>query len=125
MALSSLYVLMTKHGLEYPNFYDKLYAPLEPSIFMSKHRAKFFQLLDSCLKSPLLPAYLAAAFCKKLSRLALCVPPFGALAVALVHNLLQTSFSKLFGAPGEKTTIFCFAITVYILYILVKNRALL
>ncbi|CAI9786441.1 unnamed protein product [Fraxinus pennsylvanica] len=62
MALSSLYVLMTKHGLEYPNFYDKLYALLEPSIFMAKHRAKFFQLLDSCLKSPLLPAYLAAAF---------------------------------------------------------------
>ncbi|CAA3017330.1 nucleolar complex 4 homolog, partial [Olea europaea subsp. europaea] len=60
------------------------------------------QLLDSCLKSPLLPAYLAVAFCKKLSRLALCVPPFGALAIALVHNLLQTSFSKLFGAPGTK-----------------------
>ncbi|CAA2968582.1 nucleolar complex 4 homolog [Olea europaea subsp. europaea] len=90
MALSSLYVLMTKHGLEYPDFYDKLYALLEPSIFMAKHRAKFFQLLDSCLKSPLLPAYLAAAFCKKLSRLALCVPPSGALViVALVHNLLQ------------------------------------
>ncbi|KAG8364459.1 hypothetical protein BUALT_Bualt19G0131000 [Buddleja alternifolia] len=90
MALSSLYVLMTQHRLEYPNFYDKLYALLEPSIFMAKHRAKFFQLLDSCLKSSLLPAYLAAAFCKKLSRLALFVPPSGALViVALVHNLLQ------------------------------------
>ncbi|KAI3447882.1 hypothetical protein Pfo_004547 [Paulownia fortunei] len=90
MALSSLYILMTQHGLEYPNFYNKLYALLEPSIFMAKHRAKFFQLLDSCLKSSLLPAYLAAAFCKKLSRLALFVPPSGALVIiALVHNLLQ------------------------------------
>ncbi|PIN15707.1 putative nucleolar protein involved in ribosome biogenesis [Handroanthus impetiginosus] len=90
MALSSLYVLMTQHGLEYPNFYNKLYALLEPSIFIAKHRAKFFQLLDSCLKSSLLPAYLAAAFCKKLSRLALSVPPSGALVIiALVHNLLQ------------------------------------
>ncbi|KAK6143323.1 hypothetical protein DH2020_023671 [Rehmannia glutinosa] len=90
MALSSLYILMTQHGLEYPNFYNKLYALLEPSIFMAKHRAKFFQLLDSCLKSSLLPAYLAAAFCKKLSRLSLFVPPSGALVIiALVHNLLQ------------------------------------
>ncbi|OIS98166.1 PREDICTED: nucleolar complex protein 4 homolog [Nicotiana attenuata] len=90
MALSSLFVLMTQHGLEYPNFYEKLYALLEPSIFMAKHRAKFFQLLDSCLKSPLLPAYLAAAFCKKLSRLSLAVPPSGALViVALIHNLLR------------------------------------
>ncbi|XP_057959633.1 protein NUCLEOLAR COMPLEX ASSOCIATED 4 isoform X2 [Malania oleifera] len=90
MALSSLFVLMTQHGLEYPNFYEKLYALLVPSIFMAKHRAKFFQLLDSCLKSPLLPAYLAAAFAKKLSRLTLSVPPSGALIiVALIHNLLR------------------------------------
>ncbi|XP_044509697.1 protein NUCLEOLAR COMPLEX ASSOCIATED 4 isoform X2 [Mangifera indica] len=90
MALSSLFILMTQHGLEYPNFYEKLYALLVPSIFMAKHRAKFFQLLDSCLKSPLLPAYMAAAFAKKLSRLALSVPPSGALVIiALIHNLLR------------------------------------
>ncbi|XP_065866887.1 protein NUCLEOLAR COMPLEX ASSOCIATED 4 isoform X2 [Euphorbia lathyris] len=90
MALSSLFILMTQHGLEYPNFYEKLYALLLPSIFMAKHRAKFFQLLDSCLKSPLLPAYLAAAFAKKLSRLALSVPPSGAVVIiALIHNLLR------------------------------------
>lgn len=48
------------------------------------------QLLDSCLKSPLLPAYLAAAFAKKLSRLSLSVPPSGALVIiALIHNLLR------------------------------------
>ncbi|KAG8473415.1 hypothetical protein CXB51_035615 [Gossypium anomalum] len=90
MALSSLFILMTQHGLEYLNFYEKLYALLSPSIFMAKHRAKFFQLLDSCLKSPLLPAYLAAAFAKKLSRLSICVPPSGELVIiALIHNLLR------------------------------------
>lgn len=90
MALSSLYVLMTQHGLEYPNFYEKLYVLLVPSIFMAKHRARFFQLLDSCLKSPLLPAYLAASFAKKLSRLLLSVPPSGALVItALIHNILR------------------------------------
>ncbi|XP_075673346.1 protein NUCLEOLAR COMPLEX ASSOCIATED 4 [Castanea sativa] len=90
MALSSLFILMTQYGLEYPNFYEKLYALLVPSIFMAKHRAKFFQLLDSCLKSTLLPAYLAAAFAKKLSRLSLSVPASGALVIiALIHNLLR------------------------------------
>ncbi|PWA84557.1 nucleolar complex protein [Artemisia annua] len=90
MALSSLFILMTEHGLEYPNLYVKLYALLEPSVFIAKHRAKFFELLDSCLKSPLLPAYLAASFAKKLSRLALTVPPSGGLViVALIHNLLR------------------------------------
>ncbi|KAF9603081.1 hypothetical protein IFM89_033806 [Coptis chinensis] len=43
MALSSLYILMSQHGLEYPNFYEKLYALLEPSIFMAKHRANVFE----------------------------------------------------------------------------------
>lgn len=45
MALSSLYVLMTQYGIEYPNFYEKLYALLVPAIFMAKHRAKFFQVI--------------------------------------------------------------------------------
>lgn len=44
MALSGLFILMTKYGLEYPNFYEKLYALLTPSIFMAKHRAKFFEV---------------------------------------------------------------------------------
>ncbi|XP_057868417.1 protein NUCLEOLAR COMPLEX ASSOCIATED 4 isoform X3 [Cryptomeria japonica] len=90
MALNSLFILITQHGLEYPDFYNKLYALLEPSIFMAKYRSHFFELLDRCLKSPLLPAYLAAAFAKKLSRLALYTPPSGSLLViALIHNLLR------------------------------------
>ncbi|KAF8020835.1 hypothetical protein BT93_G1304 [Corymbia citriodora subsp. variegata] len=95
MALSSLFILMTQHGLEYPNFYEALYALLQPSILIAKHGEIFggnlsSHLLDSCLKSPLLPAYLAAAFAKKLSGLALSVPPAGALViVALIHNLLR------------------------------------
>ncbi|KNA04467.1 hypothetical protein SOVF_199430 [Spinacia oleracea] len=90
MSLSGLFVLMTQHGIEYPDFYQKLYALLVPSVFMARHRAKFLELLDVCLKSPLLPAYIAAAFAKKLSRLSLVVTPSGALVIiALVHNLLR------------------------------------
>ncbi|XP_010467482.1 PREDICTED: nucleolar complex protein 4 homolog B-like isoform X2 [Camelina sativa] len=90
MALSSLFILMTQHGLEYPNFYEKLYALLVPSVFVAKHRAKFLQLLDACLKSSMLPAYLAASFTKKLSRLSLSIPPAGSLVItALIYNLLR------------------------------------
>ncbi|KAJ8511979.1 hypothetical protein OPV22_002413 [Ensete ventricosum] len=90
MALSGLFILMTHHGLEYPKFYEKLYALLTPAVFMAKHRAGFFQLLDTCLRSSYLPAYLAATFAKKLSRLALSVPPSGALIIiAVIHNLLR------------------------------------
>uniref|UniRef100_A0A0D9W8P6 CCAAT-binding factor domain-containing protein n=1 Tax=Leersia perrieri TaxID=77586 RepID=A0A0D9W8P6_9ORYZ len=47
-------------------------------------------LLDACLKSSYLPAYLAAAFTKRLSRLTLSVPPAGAIIIiALIHNLLR------------------------------------
>ena len=45
MALSRLFILMTQHGLEYLNFYEKLYALLVPSIFMAKHRSNFFQVM--------------------------------------------------------------------------------
>ncbi|TVU16009.1 hypothetical protein EJB05_39555 [Eragrostis curvula] len=90
MALSGLFILMTQHGLEYPKFYEKLYALMTPAVFMAKHRSVFLQLLDTCLKSSYLPAYLAAAFAKRLSRLALSVPPAGALIIiALIHNLLR------------------------------------
>ncbi|KAH7415266.1 hypothetical protein KP509_14G034900 [Ceratopteris richardii] len=90
MALSGLFLLITEHGLEYPDYYNKLYALLEPSLFIAKYRSRFFELLDLSLKSPLLPSYLAAAFAKKLGRLSLKSPPAGALIViAIVHNLLR------------------------------------
>ncbi|KAG6519481.1 protein NUCLEOLAR COMPLEX ASSOCIATED 4-like [Zingiber officinale] len=90
MALNGLFILMTQCGVEYPKFYEKLYALLTPAVFMTKFRASFFHLLDTCLKSSYFPAYLAAAFAKKFSRLALSVPPSGELIIiALIHNLLR------------------------------------
>ena len=49
-----------------------------------------FQLLDTSLKSSHVPAYIAAAFTKKLSRLTLSAPPSGSLVIiAIIHNLLR------------------------------------
>ncbi|GJP47371.1 hypothetical protein CLOM_g6569 [Closterium sp. NIES-68] len=89
-ALAALFELMTEHRLEYPHFYPRLYCMLDAGMFRATHRAKFFELLDRCLASPLLPAYMAAAFTKRLFRLSLSAPPSGAIVVvALAHNLLR------------------------------------
>ncbi|CAI5494162.1 unnamed protein product [Closterium sp. Naga37s-1] len=89
-ALAALFRLVTEHGLEAPHFYPRLYRLLDSSVFRAAHRAKFFELLDVSLASPLLPAYMAAAFTKQLFRLSLCAPPSGAIVVvALAHNLLR------------------------------------
>ena len=74
LALNGIFVLMTKHGLEYPAFYAKLYGLLTPEAFHARGRGGFFELLDVFLKSSALPGYLAAAFIKRLAR---CVPYTG------------------------------------------------
>jgi U3 small nucleolar RNA-associated protein 19 len=90
LALSGLFILMRCHNLDYPRFYESLYATLTPAVFYSKHRARYFRLLNLCLSSANLPVYVVAAFLKKLNRLALGAPPSGAMYVlALTKNLLQ------------------------------------
>ncbi|XP_007426166.3 nucleolar complex protein 4 homolog, partial [Python bivittatus] len=90
LALNGLFVLILQHNLEYPDFYTKLYSLLDPSIFHVKYRARFFRLLDMFLSSSHLPAYLVAAFAKRLSRLALTAPPDGLLIVIpFICNLLR------------------------------------
>ena len=90
LALNGIFHLMTKHQLEYPKFYNRLYGLLDSSCFRAANRKGFFELLDVFLKSPALPAYLAGAFIKRMSRLAVHAPPAGAiLATAYCHNLLR------------------------------------
>ncbi|XP_010602556.1 nucleolar complex protein 4 homolog [Fukomys damarensis] len=90
LALNGLFILIHKHNLEYPDFYQKLYGLLDPSIFHVKYRARFFHLADLFLSSSHLPAYLVAAFAKRLSRLALTAPPEALLMVLpFICNLLR------------------------------------
>ena len=90
LALNGMFTLMTRHDLEYPRFYDRLYVLLDQSSFHAQNRKGFFELLDIFLKSSALPAYLAASFIKRLARLSLTAPPAGAMvAVAFIHNLLR------------------------------------
>jgi U3 small nucleolar RNA-associated protein 19 len=90
-ALDGLFLLITEHGLEYPNFYSQLYRLISPRVMYAKYRERFFSLLSKCLtRNEMLPAHLVAAFMKKLCRSVLSAPPPAALFVlGLVSNLLR------------------------------------
>lgn len=71
-ALSSLFILLTNHGLDYTsiNYYQKLYSLLDyvQNIFRMKEKEKFLRLMELSIKSPMLPSNIAASFMKKLLR---------------------------------------------------------
>ena len=90
LAMHGLFILMSKHGLEYPHFFQRLYALLKPSIFHVAHRDQFFKLTDLFLTSKGLSIYIVAAFIKRLAQLALTAPPSGCLLLLpCIYNLLQ------------------------------------
>ena len=92
LALEGLFLLMTQHGLEYPDFYKQLYQlVLSPGLWYVQHRTRFCRLLDQCLsRNDMLPAHVVAAFVKRLVRSSLSAPPASILFVlALVSNLLR------------------------------------
>lgn len=89
-ALSGVFYLIQERNLDYPAFYHKLYSLLDASLLYSKHRSKFFRLLDTFLASTHLPATLVASFIKRLARLTLNGPPAGVVAVVpWIYNLLK------------------------------------
>jgi len=85
LALNGVFLLMQNHHLEYPDFYTKLYALLEPGILFVKYRPRFFYLLDLFMTSTHVPEYIAAAYVKRLSRLALIAPPN--VTILLLHSI--------------------------------------
>ncbi|SLM40717.1 Nucleolar complex protein 4 [Lasallia pustulata] len=90
LALSGLFYLIREKNLDYPHFYQKLYSLLDSDILHSKHRSRFFRLLDTFLASTHLPAALVASFIKRLSRLSLYAPPSAIVVlVPWFYNLLR------------------------------------
>lgn len=90
LALSGLYYLISEKNLDYPSFYQKLYSLLDEGLLHSKHRSRFFRLLDTFMSSTHLPATLVASFIKRLSRLALYAPPAGIVVVIpWVYNMFK------------------------------------
>ncbi|EKX37060.1 hypothetical protein GUITHDRAFT_60343, partial [Guillardia theta CCMP2712] len=105
LALHGIFHLIQNNNLEYPEFYIKLYALLEPSIFYVKYRnlETLLRLTEDCLKTPLLPAYVIAAFVKRLARLACWSPTTGAsIALPMIYNLLRKHQTCLFLVQSEE-----------------------
>jgi len=90
LALSGLFHLMRARNLDYPGFYPKLYSLLDADVLHSKHRSRFFRLLDTFMASSHLPATMVASFIKRLARLALHAPPAAIVAIVpWVYNMLK------------------------------------
>ncbi|KAM4055002.1 CBF/Mak21 family protein [Hirsutella rhossiliensis] len=90
LALSGVFYLIQERNLDYPSFYAKLYSLLDRDMLHSRHRSRFFRLLDTFLASTHLPAALVASFIKRLARLALNAPPSAvAFVTPWIYNLLK------------------------------------
>lgn len=75
LALNGLFTLMHRHNLDYPSFFRKLYSILDNNIFHCRYRKKFFKLFSLFMTSTHMPAYLVAAFVKRVARLSLDSSP--------------------------------------------------
>jgi U3 small nucleolar RNA-associated protein 19 len=90
LALSGLFYLIQEKNLDYPQFYTKLYSLLDSELLHSKHRSRFFRLMNTFLSSSHLPVTLVASFIKRLSRLALSAPPSAIVAIVpFIYNILK------------------------------------
>lgn len=90
MALGSLFTLIRKHNLDYPEFYTRLYALLDGRILHIAYRRRFLRLLDLFMQSTMLPVWLVAAFVKRMARLALWAPaPSLQWIIPFIYNLLK------------------------------------
>ncbi|GAV04063.1 hypothetical protein RvY_14401 [Ramazzottius varieornatus] len=74
LSLNGLFVLMQKHHLDFPQFYEHFYSLLTVNVLHAKYRARFFHLADTFMGSSHIPLYTVAAVAKRLSRLSLYAP---------------------------------------------------
>ncbi|GFT29323.1 nucleolar complex protein 4 homolog B [Trichonephila clavipes] len=106
LSLNSLFLLMDKYNIEYPDFFVKLYSLTNAEVINGKFNLRFFYLSDLFLSSIHIPAYLIAAFVKKLSRIALISRTDSVLRIlCLVINLMirHKSVSVLFHREDPTT----------------------
>lgn len=80
-SLDGMVTLISKHGLDYPLFYQKLYGMLREDVFREVEDPKRFMDLAALLllQGAMVPGNMLAAFIKRLVRRALCWPTCHAL----------------------------------------------
>lgn len=108
LALNGLFYLMQNHGLDYPKFFEKLYALFDENTMHVRHRSRFFRLADLFLNSTHVSASLLASFLKRMSRLSLTAPPAAiVIIIPLTYNLMKKhpSLMPLIHRVGGEDTI--------------------
>jgi U3 small nucleolar RNA-associated protein 19 len=89
LALEGLFILIREYNLDFPEFYDNLYAILDASIFYASYRTRLLKLVGVFMSSTMLPAYVVAGIVKRVSRLCLTAPPAAIIwAIPFSYNLL-------------------------------------
>lgn len=107
LALNGLFYLMQHHNLDYPKFFDKLYALFDDHIMHVRYRSRFFRLVDLFLNSTHISAALITSFLKRMSRLSLTAPPAAiVIVIPLTYNLLKKhpSLMALIHNPSADST---------------------
>ena len=90
LALESLFELIRRYNLDYPDFFISLYKLCTTETFCSKYREKFIKLLSLSLQSTNLPAYVVASFIKRLAYLSLhIISPMALYCIAQIAWLLR------------------------------------
>ena len=91
LALSSLFILMRKYGIDQPNYYDHLYRMLQihrNRLFLSKHSTKLKKLLEISLRSSKVSLKIVCSFIKLLLRVCFeCESSVTVWIVAFILNL--------------------------------------
>ena len=90
LSLKSLFILIKDYNLDYPMFYHQLYQLLDENILHTKYREVLFDQMELFLSSSHIPAYMVAAFLKRLSRLSLSAPTAALMwIIPFVYNLIK------------------------------------
>lgn len=108
LTLLSLWELMKKFNLEYPDFYTKLYSLLTPEMMSLAYQSRFLRLCELFLALTHLSSQLVALFIKRLAALTLNAPaPSTVVVIPYVYNLLKlhpTCMQMIHRPEGEGDT---------------------
>jgi hypothetical protein len=87
LALSSLFILMRKYGINQKDYYDHLYRMLavhRGALFESEHSIKFKKLVEISLRSSKVSMHIVCSFIKLLLRISLQVSGCHAMWIAAI-----------------------------------------
>lgn len=89
LALDGLFLLIRDHNLDFPEFYDYLYALLDIKTLSSPHRCQLLKSLRLFMSSTMVPAYVVAGIAKRMARICLFAPSELVLwIIPFIYNLL-------------------------------------